>query len=57
MADEQQVLAEAKKLPLADRVAHANWKVRSAAYEDLTQLCNGIYDEADPRLNEYGKLR
>ncbi len=56
MADEKDMreLAEAKKLPLPDRIAHTNWKVRSAAYEDVTQACNEIYDDADPRLNEYG---
>jgi cytoskeleton-associated protein 5 len=55
MADaEVKLLADAKKLALPDRVAHTNWKARSAAYEDISAACSGIYDDADPRLAEYG---
>lgn len=52
-ANDAQVLAEAKKLAMADRVAHANWKVRSAAYEDIRDTCSKVYDEADKCLTEY----
>lgn len=52
--DEVKLLADAKKLHISDRVAHTNWKVRSAAYEDIIKACDGIYDESDPLLNEYG---
>lgn len=55
MADnEAQVLGEAKKLSYADRLAHANWKVRSAAYDDINAACNGVYDPNDPCLQEFG---
>ncbi|GLC42611.1 hypothetical protein PLESTB_001118900 [Pleodorina starrii] len=58
MSDDKDVreLAEAKKLPLTDRVAHANWKARVAAYEDISAACKEIYDDADPRLNEFAPL-
>jgi cytoskeleton-associated protein 5 len=57
MADsEVQVLAEAKKLPMPERVLHKNWKARSAAYEDITETCSQVYDEADKCLVELGKF-
>ncbi|KAG2491479.1 hypothetical protein HYH03_010264 [Edaphochlamys debaryana] len=58
MADDKDVreLAEAKKLPLVDRIAHTNWKARVAAYEDISVACKEIYDDADPRLSEYAPL-
>ncbi len=55
MADEATALAEAKKLPFADRIAHANWKVRSAAFDEINVACNGVYDENDPCLQEFGE--
>lgn len=56
MSDDKDVreLAEAKKLPLPERVAHSNWKARVAAYEDISAACREIYDDADPRLSEFG---
>ncbi|PNH12606.1 Protein MOR1 [Tetrabaena socialis] len=58
MSDDKDVreLTEAKKLPLADRIAHTNWKARVAAYEDICVACKEIYDESDPRLAEYAPL-
>lgn len=55
--DENKILADAKKLAMPERIAHANWKVRSAAYDDIKQTCSGVYDEADPVLSEYGKMK
>jgi cytoskeleton-associated protein 5 len=52
--DEVKLLADAKKLPLADRVAHSNWKARSAVYEDIAAGCKAIFDDSDPKLAEYG---
>ncbi|EFJ44246.1 microtubule organizing protein mora [Volvox carteri f. nagariensis] len=58
MSDDKDVreLAEAKKLPLPDRIAHSNWKARVAAYEDISAACREIYDDADPRLSEFAPL-
>lgn len=52
--DEVRLLAEAKKLPMVDRVAHANWKARNAAYEDIKLACQRVYEDTDPCLAEYG---
>lgn len=57
MADaEVKLLADAKKLPLADRVAHTNWKARSAAYEDIKTGLSKVYEDSDPLLSECGGL-
>jgi hypothetical protein len=53
-AEEATLLADAAKLPLEDRVAHANWKVRAAAYDAIRSGCASIFDEGDPVLSEYG---
>lgn len=53
--DEVKVLADAKKLPMPERVAHANWKARSAAYDDIKQACSRVYEDSDPCLNEFGE--
>lgn len=54
--DEAKVLAEAAKLPMEDRATHANWKVRSAAFDDIKNGCARIFDGSDPSLNTYGML-
>eukprot|EP00198_Chlamydomonas_reinhardtii_P006227 XP_001695563.1 microtubule associated protein [Chlamydomonas reinhardtii] len=58
MADDKDVreLADAKKLPLPDRIAHTNWKARVAAYDDISVACREIYDDADPKLSEFAPL-
>lgn len=56
MADEEaQVLAAARKLPLDERTAHKNWKVRSEAFDDIKNACSRaltceepIFDQACP---------
>lgn len=55
MAEEAELLADAAKLRIDERCAHANWKVRSAAYEQIKTSCNSVFDPSDPILNEYGK--
>ncbi|CAI5478770.1 unnamed protein product [Closterium sp. Yama58-4] len=55
-SEEEKVLAEAKKLPLEDRIAHKNWKVRNEVYLDIADACNKIKDPKDPKLKEYGHL-
>jgi len=54
MSDEATVINEAKRLAWPDRIAHPNWKVRSAAFDDINVACNGVYDENDPCLHEFG---
>lgn len=53
--DEAQVLADAAKLPLDERVGHSNWKVRSAAYDAIKAGCNSVFNSEDPVLGEYGE--
>jgi hypothetical protein len=53
MADED-VLKEALKLPIDERATHANWKVRSAAFEDIKKGVERVFSEDDPLLIEYG---
>lgn len=55
MSEEAQALADAAKLPLDERVAHSNWKARSAAYEAIKAGCNSVFDSEDPILLEYGE--
>lgn len=55
MSEEAQILADAAKLPIDERCAHANWKVRSAAYEQIRASCNSVFDQSDPILSDYGK--
>lgn len=50
------MLAEAAKLPLDERAAHANWKVRSAAYDDLKAQCDRVLSDGDLILGELGAL-
>jgi hypothetical protein len=53
--DEAKLLADAARLPIAERAAHPNWKVRSAAYDDIKTSCARVIDSSDPVLVEYGK--
>lgn len=55
MAEEEaQILTAAKKLPLAERVDHKNWKVRVEAYEDIKAGCDRAFSSSDPILDEAG---
>lgn len=54
-SDDSKVLAEALKLPLAERAAHSNWKVRAEAYDDVKATCARILDASDPWLAGCGK--
>lgn len=51
---DSKLLAAAKRLPLAERIEHSNWKVRSAAHEDVKAACESAFSSADPILNESG---
>lgn len=55
--DEAKVLSDAKQLPLSERVAHKNWKVRSEVYDDIKHSCQKVFSAADPVLNQYGKCQ
>ncbi|KAL0028272.1 hypothetical protein WJX79_006476 [Trebouxia sp. C0005] len=54
--DEAKVLSDAKQLPLSERAAHKNWKVRSEVYDDIKHSCQKVFSDADPVLNQYGSL-
>lgn len=54
MAEEGVLLAEAAKLSIDERVAHSNWKVRSAAYEYIKSACNSVFDQSNPCLADFG---
>jgi len=56
MADEEaKILADARNLPLADRVEHKNWKVRSEAYDDIRAACDSAFSSSDPILDQAGE--
>jgi hypothetical protein len=56
MADDDAV-KEAAKLPIDERATHANWKVRSAAFEDIKKGVERVFNDDDPVLLEYGERR
>ncbi|WPT11227.1 Protein MOR1 [Picochlorum sp. SENEW3] len=46
MSQEQQhdrAVEEARGLPLAERIRHSNWKVRTEAFEYVTEECNSLH--------------
>lgn len=55
--NDERILAEAQKLPISDRVAHGNWKVRSAAYEEIASVCGKTADPTHKIFAEYGEDR
>lgn len=55
MADEEaKVLAEARGLPLDERVAHSAWRARSEAYDEVKAKCDRVLEEGDASLSELG---
>ncbi len=54
MADDDQELQLAAKLPFSERVAHKNWKVRAEAYADIKAVCERAAGEDDPALADFG---
>ena len=48
------MLAEAAKMDMEDRVAHPNWKARSAAYDEMKAGLARIFEDSDPLLSKYG---
>ena len=57
MADEEdRILADARKLPYAERVVHKNWKARSEAYEGIQAACERALTDEDDCFAEFGEL-
>jgi cytoskeleton-associated protein 5 len=56
MSEEADLLREAAKLPLDERATHSNWKVRSAAFEDIKAKVERVFSEDDPSLADYGEF-
>lgn len=57
MADEEdRILADARKLPYAERVVHKNWKARSEAYEGMQAACERALSDEDECFAELGEL-
>lgn len=55
MSEENEILAEAAKLPLGERAAHSHWKARAAAYEDVKTACERMFSSDDPQLDKFGE--
>ena len=56
MADDAQVLADAKKLPLGDQLASSNWKVRAQALATVQERLGRAFSCEDEVLGEAGAL-
>lgn len=54
MADEVQVLADAKKLPLDEQLAHSSWKVRAQALETIKERVGRAFSTEDQIFPEAG---
>ena len=53
--DEDKILADARKLPVSERVAHKSWKARSEAYDSIASACERALSEEDDCFAEYGE--
>eukprot|EP00887_Chlorella_sp_A99_P000367 scaffold13.g367.t1 len=54
--DEAKLLAAARGLPLAERLAHANWKVRAEGLDDIKTACFRAFSSEDKIFAEAGPL-
>ena len=52
--DEQKLLDAARQLPLGDRTAHKNWRVRVQAFDDIRASCERAMGPEDPALDGVG---
>ncbi len=57
MADDAQLLADAKKLPLGDQLASSNWKVRNQALATVQERVGRAFSCEDEVFAEAGELR
>ena len=53
--DDEAVLSEVRKLPLAERVSHKNWKARGEAYDSIASACERAVGDSD--VAEFGATR
>ena len=53
--DDEAVLSEVRKLPLAERVSHKNWKARGEAYDSIASACERAVGNSD--VAEFGAIR
>ena len=53
--DDEAVLSEVRKLPLAERVSHKNWKARGEAYDSIASACERAVGDSD--VAEFGAIR
>ena len=54
MADDDAVVRDAERLPWADRLAHAHWKVRSEAYAAVATASAAGADANESPLVDFG---
>lgn len=52
--DEEKILADARKLPISERVAHKSWKARGEAYDSISTACERALNEDDECFREFG---
>jgi len=52
--DENQLLEDARRRPLAERVTHKLWKARVEVYEEMRSKCEKVFSQEDPLLSDYG---
>ena len=57
MADDAQLLADAKKLPLGDQLGSSNWKVRAQALATVQERVGRAFSCEDEVFAEAGELR
>lgn len=55
-ADDGALIAEASKLPLAEQVAHSNWKIRAHAYDEVKRKAAQVFSSDDAFLEKTGTL-
>ena len=53
--DENQLLEDARRRPIAERVTHKLWKARVEVYEEMRSKCEKVFSQEDPLLNDYGE--
>jgi hypothetical protein len=53
-ADDDALVREAKALPLPERLAHANWRVRVDAYADVVKEAVCAQDASAQPLKDFG---
>ena len=52
--DDDKLVREAAKLPIAERLAHSHWRVRADAYADVGKEASWAKETSTPTLTEFG---